>query len=273
MPQKIETKIGSLAELVPQFESGTCFTSAELTNERRTAMALKDRWFYTANFALYAVENGNAFLYFGGKKNNPIFNNFEEASKQLVNNGNYVPSKEEMESAKESAVRMNLEDLCFKQYDNQFSFFEIDSKNYDSLNATQRLFAEAVYGQGNNFVKNMNFFAQTGMVFSTVYALNKDYVMKNVQNDGAIVRACWLSYSSTFSRFYANYYRVSDPNALRGLVKVMPKTEPQKDLLKITDIDYNLAYQILMANPQQLDDEKAVGLSKLLIDYLMQKKR
>ena len=78
MSQKIETKIGSLAELVPQFKPETCLTSAELANEKIGKNQLENQTFYTANFALYAVEDGNAILYFGGKKNNPIFNNIEE---------------------------------------------------------------------------------------------------------------------------------------------------------------------------------------------------
>ena len=56
---------------------------------------------------------------------------------------------------------------------------------------------------------------------------------------------------------------------LRGEIKVPQVTDAQK----IITVDYNSAYQTLLANPQELDDEKATGLSKLFAEYLIQKKK
>src|SRR3989338_3170329 len=269
MSQKIETKIGSLAELVPQFKPETCLTSAELANEIISSNQFEDQTFYTANFALYAVEDGNAILYFGGKKNNPIFNNAGEASKQLIQNGNYTPSKKEMESAKGNALRMNLEDLCLKRYDNESSYIEVYPNDYDCLKITQRLFVESIYGKSKDFVANMKMFVKAGINNSRIYVLNPVYIKEKVQEDSGIARACWLNLFNPYSLFCADYQDVNCYYALRGAIKVPQVTDAQK----IITVDYNSAYQTLLTNPQELDDEKATGLSKLFAEYLIQKKK
>ena len=89
--ESLENRIGRLAELVPKFRKNSWRTSAELTTERRDNKELRNQWFWTANFALYKIEDNDAILYFGGRENNPIFMNIDEAAKQLISKQNYTP--------------------------------------------------------------------------------------------------------------------------------------------------------------------------------------
>ena len=66
----LENIVGTLLQSVQQTESGTWRTSAEIMTERRTNTDLRRQWFWTANFALYRVEDGEAVLYFGGRESN-----------------------------------------------------------------------------------------------------------------------------------------------------------------------------------------------------------
>ena len=54
--QGVEYRIGSLAETAIQFKEGTWLEAAELMNIRARGLM------WTANFALYRVENNEEFL-------------------------------------------------------------------------------------------------------------------------------------------------------------------------------------------------------------------
>ena len=218
------TRYGSLAELVPQFVPGTCLTSAELTTERRTNNELRKQGFSTANFALYCFEKHKIILYFGGKENNPIFNNLEDACKQLNESGNYLPSLEEIELAKKNALKLEYDDLALHIIlsDIPFVYFSINTKNHKSLNKTQRVFAEAVYGKADDFAQNMKMFANAGILSTNINVLNPFYLISNAMKN-PIVRACWLNYFNTRSNFYADDHDVYVRYALRGVASTIGK--------------------------------------------------
>lgn len=206
----LETVIGELVKIFPLLERPTIMHSDELITEKRTNQKLitdpelGSIWFYTADSNLYVVENREAILYIGREPTNPIFNNIEKAAYQLLLNGIYLPSRSEIMAVKsaESTLRFRLSDLELEQLEGtEFSYFEVQTDNYDKLNPEQRRFAERVYGQGDNFKQNMEMLWRNGIGILHIYVLNPDFVKKIVPNGGAVALASKLGsfeYSSLF---------------------------------------------------------------------------
>src|SRR3989338_6775115 len=162
----LETLVGPLAETFPQLIRGTILHSDALTTERRLNSKLRNQWFYTADSNVYTIEDDEAVWYLGREPTNPIFNNIEEATQQLIRTGDYILPKEkrgEIDAVikAEDTLKVKLSDLRLRA-DNVFCYFEIDTANYDKLNEHQRRVAERVYGSGNEFVENMKMFNEKG---------------------------------------------------------------------------------------------------------------
>ncbi len=220
MAQKLETITGNLLR-AGEFQPGTFQTSAELTQERLTNKELRNRVFYTGNFTLYTIEDGEAVLYFGGREANPILANLEDAFNQLKRNGNYVLDSVPEDVTKSvddgHTLRINLDDLDLKKRNTRSSFFDIDTLDYLGLNNAQIAFAGRIYGQGEDFDKAMTMFSKAHIKSTRVYVLNPGYVHKNPQNN-AVVRACWLYYFNFDSNFFANGRLVNLHFSLRGVL-------------------------------------------------------
>ncbi|MEK6969210.1 MAG: hypothetical protein AABW48_02165 [Nanoarchaeota archaeon] len=226
--QSLETITGTLYECVTQCVPETALTSAELTTERRDKTTerrdnadLRGRWLWTANFPLYQIEDGEAVLYFGGRKANPLFNNIREATNQLKANQNYRPTEKDITAVLESVksgdtLRVELSDLNLDKLNDEFSYFEINPNKIARLNSVQRALAERVYDSGNDFVENMKMFAKAE-INPRIYVLNPEYVQKEARN-GAVARACWLNNFGNNSGFVADERNVDDHDyALRGV--------------------------------------------------------
>lgn len=215
--QSLEIVTGnSLYECIQQIVPGTALTSAELTTKRRDNVKLRHQMFWIANFALYRMED-EPILYFGGREANPLFNNIEEAVKQLKINDDYVPTKSEFAAILESVesgstFRVKQSELGLKgpSYDNEdCTDFIVNRENThtpNNLNPSQHSLVERIYGSGDNYVKNMEMIVQCP--FSTVVAVvNPNYVRKHAGETG-LVRACALSYfGNTFSALIAGIDR------------------------------------------------------------------
>jgi hypothetical protein len=216
----LENIIAPLAEGVKQITNFQ--TSAQIMNERRDNPELRTNWFYTNNFAMYTVENGKEILYFG-TENNPILKNIDDACSQLINNDNYHVNKEDKKAVIDSAksgniLRINMSDLRLKGNDSEWKYIEINTSNYERiLNSSERAFAEAVYGKGNDFTENMSMLSKKGIETTKIYVLDENYVTEHAKNGTAIARACWLGYFYDNSLFYASDRVVYDSKALRGV--------------------------------------------------------
>ena len=234
----LENRIGPLVEVVPQFVPGTWRTSAELTTERRDNAALGNNWFWTANFSLYRVEGNDEVLYFGGREANPIFNNLEAATTQLVRDYNYRPNQESVDAVVQSVtsghtLRVKLSDLALQGTDEEWRYFEINTTNYDrTLNPTQRAFAEHVYEQGDDFVKNMAMLKTAKITKTRIEVLNPEYVRENAKG-GALARACYLDNNLNFGAVGRGIL------VYGGAVRGVPLANP-----------YTTAYTTLLTNPQ-----------------------
>ncbi len=218
----LDIRVCALADVVPRFVEGTVQTSAEIQKARLTNELLRQRAFYTANFGLYDIEKenkptihnaeGEAYLYFGGRENNPIFSNLTEACRQLIMKGDYVPPAKAAVQAKKSALRVKVGDLELQMLNDndKTPYYEIKTSDYNALNPAQRALAEEVHGKGKQFVDVMKILADTGIETIKIYVLNSEYVKKHAI-EKAICRASWLNFFKFNSFFLAgdrsvNYY-------------------------------------------------------------------
>ena len=226
---KLETITNSLATGYKRLEPASFQTSAELTTERRT----NDEWgelaetcFYTANFTVCTLENGEEVLYFGGREANPILRNIDEACRQLIENGNYRINNTEKEAIEEAVnrglvLRLKMAELGLKELtdgfiNDKYNYFEIETENYDALNLFQRAFAEAVYDKGEDFIENMKMFREAGIPKTRIYVPNPKYVRKEAKNS-AFALASWLDHFDYNFDFHAYLRSVHEREYLRGV--------------------------------------------------------
>ena len=155
--QKLENIIGPLADSFKKLNPKTIQHSHEIMSQRYMEESLRSNWFYTADFQLYSVENGKVYLNMATKENNLIFKHIDEATKQLIKENDYFPAKKEADKIvkAKSTLKIDLAKLTLVKNDNECSYFNISTTNYDKLNKAERVLAERVYGSGEDFKKNI----------------------------------------------------------------------------------------------------------------------
>ena len=241
MLENLVSEYGKLAETFKKFKPETIQHASEIMNERRTNPdpkimgELKNTWFWTADGNLYNIEdeNGNslrgkdakkgeAVLYLSDRDNNLVFQNIDEACRQLIDTQNYRPSAEAAEKVKkaDTTLRIKLSDLNLQRKKDEWNYFEIDTADYDAtLNDVQRAFSERVYSRGNDFAENMKMLKEAGIPKTRIWVLTPDYV-KNHAKDGSIARASRLYSFIDDSRFFAGGRLVDGSSgALRGVLE------------------------------------------------------
>jgi len=137
---------------------------------------------------------------------------------------NYIPNKEDIKSVvdsveSENTLKIKLSELGLERHDDDNSFFKINTRDYDSLNKTQRTFAERVYGQGDDFKKNMEMLNKADIPTTKIYVLNPEYVKEYVKKDSAIAQLSFLYNFVVISVFDATGSKAShfDCYGLRGV--------------------------------------------------------
>ena len=178
---------GPFLKALSQLDATTLRYTYQLTRERRYKQELKDRYYWTADGAMYCVEKDGRdeeiFLYLTSRRNNPILKHPLEAVEQILEDGFYRVNETDAKSAKKahSTLRVRLSDLKLEKHDDKFSYFKIDTANYDSLNEQQRLVAERFYGTENSFRKAMRMLRNNGITSSHIGILNSDYVREKAK--------------------------------------------------------------------------------------------
>lgn len=257
---KVKTIHGNFSR-ASEFAEGTWQSSAEITKDRIKKKSLRDEIFYTNNHALYDVEAGSAFLYFGSRDNS-IFrrDTIDKAFEQLTSNetGHYYrPSDADVAKAKQTSLKLKISELelQFHNKSDDYGYFEIDTTDLtgSKLNETQRKFAEAVYGsmkpdgKGNSdYSKAMQMLNNTGDRIKKVriYSLREETVLRDAK-EGAVARACWLGNFSNYSSFGADAWKVdSNVYALRGVRSV-----GKADACEVMSRPVQQAYQTILKTP------------------------
>lgn len=286
--ETLETRVGSLVRVYPQFKPETLQQADERNVERVTNPEIRNLYGWTANVAVYRVEknpeNGQdeAVLYFGGRDsfNIVIGKNLANATSQLISKGNYTPTKQEadIDAVVKSSLRIKISDLNLLEDNKELGYFEIDTSDVKGkkLNAAQRAFAEKVYGsleektdeatgeKYTDFARTMTMLSDAGKSTTEIYALNPGYVADNVNDKTPIfARPCWLDNFSLNSNFHTDLRSVyNDNGSLRG-VRVAggdaPKA-PQETEKKLDAPNYDYAFKVISGQPVRTEKEAAALL-------------
>ncbi len=262
LEKNIKTILGNFSR-ASEFAEGTWHSSAEITKDRIKKKSLRDKAFCTNNHALYDVEDGDAFLYFGSK-NNSIFRNetIDAAFEQLTSSETghyYKPSEVDVAKAKQTSLKLKISELKLKfnneSYD--YGYFVIDTSDLtgSKLNETQRKFAEAVYGsmeqdgKGNslysramqmlnnkgNGIKKVKIYSLysramqmlnnkgNGIKKVKIYSLREETVLRDAK-EGAVARACWLDDFNNLSVFDALLGPLATTALCMGYVRLAEPT-------------------------------------------------
>jgi hypothetical protein len=261
------------------YSTNTIQHSDEITSERRTKKSLRDKWFWTADFPLYHVEGDEVVLYLARGKDNLIFKNLEDATQQLINTNNYTPNKEEAENVikQETTLKVRLSQLNLIKDNDEFSHFEIDTADYDKLNTDERAFAERVYGQGQEFVKNMEMLNKAGKGKVNVYVLNQDYVKSHAKENDFVARAGGLDGFDRDSRFGAVVRNVGNSYlSVRGVRRSVKEAPEGRSAPKIEADPIAEAYHTLLKKCEEAAEKMtpkiAADVSNILTVYLNKQK-
>jgi|TARA_Y100000310_G_scaffold315557_3_gene366265 hypothetical protein len=200
-------------------------TSADLTNARYEDEGLRNKWFYTSDFAMYTLEGGKGYLYFGGEHANPILSNLSEACTQLISQHRYLPGTRARHAVLESVksgntLRLQLSDLDLDTLNDGSGYFEIDTADHHRLNDAQRLLAERIFGGDRLFEQNMEIFFDVSIFTTKVSVLNSDYVAGTFAEGEADARIGWLYIFDNYSKFNAVDTNVGEVSAVRGVLSV-----------------------------------------------------
>lgn len=275
MVLKLETIVGTLTDAVRKFKKGTFQTSAEITTERKTNKYFGEGRYWTANVGVFEHnEDGTLSYYIGDRTafNAVAVKNIDEFCGQLSSNRNYTLTDNQRKSLsglerQGHIVKVDPSDLSLQGDKNESQYFEINTRDYSSLTKSQRALAEMVYGADNEFNKNMEGLAKSGVSNVQIYVLNPEYVKSNVKKGSAVARACRLYNFSNNSNFSAIERGVNIQWALRGVQVTSPKATRQKVEGNVVP-NYGEMYKSISANPEEalryLTAKTAAGLLRLV---------
>ena len=282
---KLENPQGTLLNVAKKINLSTVQHAHEIQRDRQTDTALRDMWFWTADFPLYTMEKGQATLYFADGKHNLAFQHLDDAVEQLRTKNNYFPNDSDIGSVinAKSTLKVKLSDLKLERHDDEWSYFEINTTNYSKLNKSQRALAERVHGKGKTFDKTMKMLrdpkgddSNTGIQKTRIYVLNPTYVKNTLEKNSAksLARVSALDYFSGISYFLAFDRNVANVGRrLRGVPLGAEGANAQK-------IDkYDAALGLITSDEKETllriakKPEYASVLSNILTQYLKSQKQ
>ena len=191
---KLENPQGKLLVVARQVDLSTVQHACEIQKDRLTDMTLRDMSFWTADFPLYTMEdregkfdlNGDVFLYLADRKHNLAFQHIDDAVADIKANDNFFPDDSDIGSVinAKSTLRVRVNDLGLQGTDDEWLYFEIDTKNYSKMDKFQRPVAERVHGKGRVLDRTMKMLSDEGKEKTSVGILNPKYVQKKLQEHG-----------------------------------------------------------------------------------------
>lgn len=229
----LETITGNLRDAYRQCVPGTIQHVDELMNERRTNSELCSKWFYTADGIVYSVDNGIPTLRITREEKNPILNNIDNVFPQTIQEYKYSVSENEFNSIKESfdTVTIDVTKLTLHIGVDGRRFLPIPTRpiptikhsvtiqGYNRLNSEDRKLAERIYGQGNDFVENMQMLHDADIKCTLIYVLDPMEI-KSFAKENAIGSVLWLNNFFNDSNFSTNIHSINTSYRLRGERKI-----------------------------------------------------
>lgn len=180
---------GPLLVTVPKLKSGSVRTASQIWSDRRTEpdelnrRILRDTPFWVNHTALYDIEADGPRVYIGS--GDIIFNNLEEAVRQLKEDGNYRPPTDVAETFKHAAATVSAsyrylrllhrtEDISFLSTRCRLflgaehtkpNFFPIAAYTKAKLLDTERQLIEYAFEKGKDFNDNMRMIIEDPPIF------------------------------------------------------------------------------------------------------------
>ena len=225
-------RIGPLHMAYSDLEPGTMWAAQQLTNARRTESNKEKRdWlrrgvYWAYNSSLYGMNDGGKvpLLYQG--TGSLIFDNLEEAVRQLRTTGFYRPTREEdIDAFKRAKDTLTLElmELGLKRFsdDEDMFCYNINTlKGRQGLNSAQAALAEVPYGPQAVFDENMRMFYDAKIKEILIAVLNPARVKELAAHRpvARIGRMLPFNTESLGSSFAAYGYLVDETgDSVRGL--------------------------------------------------------
>lgn len=274
----LENILGNLRDAYKQVVPGTVSHSDQLMRERRVNRELRGFGFYTGDGPLYRVHGGVVQLGLTREPDNLVLRHIDDAFPQLVETGNYLPDPDEADAtfAAGTTLVTDLSELGLSG-SGEFGYFNVDTKKYDCLNPVERMLAERVYGQGDDFVANMEMLEGVAILSPAIIVLHPDYVKKAAKKR-PIGRAGWLRPLCNYFDFGAGGRDIDYDGRLRGVRR--PSSEASIIAPEGRDAEKNpfvAHYTAILNDPQSalaaLNDKTAAGLSKLVTQYLLSRRQ
>ena len=270
----LETIIGDLRAF-RELEERTFQHSNQIQIARLTDASLQSLPFYTADGALYRVNDGAVQLGLTRLEHNLVLRHLDVSFSALTCTGVYHPPREEVRDAfgDASTLVTDLAKLSLQDSNKEWSYFPIPTREYDTLNTPDRRLAERVHGSGDTFIQVMKMLADNGIKETKIYVLNPEYVRKHAKEE-ALGRASWLNNFSLNSGFSAVGSGINNLDRLRGVRRrpVASVSEPgAHEVRDNAPFNPRIHYQALLAHPEEslsgLDDAVASGLSEIISKY------
>lgn len=187
MSKELINILGLTPESLGQIDANTWKSSREIMQERQGNEELRNLCFYTSNFVMYSQENGDTFIYIGGRDVNPIIKN-PSATLESLSSGHpeisvYVPKPDEIEAIRKShqngiTRKVPLTSLELKKLCPERGQFLIDFLHLDTLNPSQRKVAEYYLGFEEDFYQSCSLITNAGEDKIFMVFLNDQYVEK-----------------------------------------------------------------------------------------------
>jgi len=296
MVESLEYKVikGSLGAVRQLEEQGYRLqTSLELQNDRCQdgQEALQNRGFYVANSNVFYLGSDNQrphWDFTDGEHNQRPHWGFTDGKHNLIIQSKYLdralaelprtnifrPAAQESLAAIQhrSTKRFALDDLGLVKENNEWSFMPIKTDRYNALTVEQKKAAQTVglteanvAYLGGKKIRETKIWLPNPEWLAEVFADNKDPTW----------RASRLSYFFNFSFFFAESYYVIYHGSLRGVRRVVaagdaPKNDKCLSVPQERQTEYELAYEIVLAHPEELTPNQIAGLAQLVANFRKQ---
>ncbi len=241
---------GNLRDAYKSAVPGTLRHVDQLMNERRTNPLtldgdLRTQWFYTADGEIYSMDGKTPTLAITREANNLVLRHIDDAFTQLTTTGNYRPDVQEVQAAIHSAdtLVVDLTTLKLQGKEDEYRYMPVSTSKYDRLTSEQRALAERVYGQGADFVANMQMLKDAKIDETRIFVLSPDYVREHAGRV-PLARASWLlNFYGNDSGFLADVRYVNDDFRVRGVRResVAAGDAPEKSEVPVAPSDVKLA--------------------------------
>ncbi|MEK6863263.1 MAG: hypothetical protein AABW53_01050 [Nanoarchaeota archaeon] len=197
----LETITGNLRDAYRQLQPGTMLHADELMNERRSNEELCSMSPNAADGAIYFLDGNNRnipTLAVTREAQNPILQNIDAAFEEFVNQRPYYVPQADLERALAApdTMQIALPELSLYLFKDGMCYFLVKTTpgGYEKMNAKDRKFAEHFFGQGNDFVKNMErIYDQNSYQRETRIWVVNPIVVWNLTEKGAFARASRVS--------------------------------------------------------------------------------